>query len=895
MLESIRGSASLVTAGLRLAAIVSLLLLSGCGGGSGSGSEPADEVVDQCPVDDTKIEEGLCGCGIPDTDSDNDGTPDCQDACPEDPGTIPDKSGFCGDTGDFATVVEGEALTLAVNGAVLTIPADALAPGTAVTLTEIDPASLDEQPNGPSENRVTPIYALEFSEAQLAGENLIFALDVPAAIGSSTYTGIQTTGGLSTDDYSDIEWLLHFGDFDATQSLLIIELGATATRFLVAGLTRTPADAAAIATDEAPQMPALMKARALTIPAITAAAATGTSAWAEHGFIVACMPSKFLKRDDERCDPLSPGFVPMMSELGRALYESAQQLTSMGFSNGRLTRVHSLPVVDIPKLVYDPDGLSDATAASTGDALSYWLAWADPKVGNTVGYYDPSIGDGDLYMDVDRPVDRTSRTAIHELMHSVQREEIRGNWAETWIIEGLAASVEPNAPSYSGPTGPEFRKYGNEYWRDWKIVLTSDEGVNEYEAHEFWLSLTGDMGMIPLFYGELEFIIGKDAAANSLQRVDEALIGTGLPSLPDAYTDLILTRDGQADYPHCKEKVFSCSGSCSEAITDFSAMSAQCIDFNVAIEDTCEGVPAEISVTLELASPNPDIKLMVDGVIHEADIPVPFSDEGRIWAINTSFDTSSSPAANLVFKNEASCNIKLLQQRLQLVSASNLSISGEWQLDRIQQVYYSFEDLTQPSYISTQEGPGSVWIDVPAEPLAFLPWSESFSSAVQWDQGDNDYNSSGSASIHSQTTKVSTGLMTTGQVETLGFASHTAISNLGTMYTRSGASGLYIFKTKDVAAELNLTWGCDLSSVKVYYLHPTTFKTGELILSHSNSFSGANNWECSPTQLIIPPNTTFRVSFVSRYEVTIGSIGTDPNRNEGGSFEIDIRPIEASD
>ncbi|MBX3439726.1 MAG: hypothetical protein KF861_19710, partial [Planctomycetaceae bacterium] len=40
---------------------------------------------DRCPDDPNKTEPGLCGCGVPDTDSDGDGTPNCNDQCPRDP------------------------------------------------------------------------------------------------------------------------------------------------------------------------------------------------------------------------------------------------------------------------------------------------------------------------------------------------------------------------------------------------------------------------------------------------------------------------------------------------------------------------------------------------------------------------------------------------------------------------------------------------------------------------------------------------------------------------------------------------------------------------------------------------------------------------------------------
>ncbi|MEE9438418.1 MAG: GEVED domain-containing protein, partial [Saprospiraceae bacterium] len=49
---------------------------------------------DGCPNDANKIETGQCGCGIADTDSDSDGTSDCNDACPNDANKI--SIGQCG-------------------------------------------------------------------------------------------------------------------------------------------------------------------------------------------------------------------------------------------------------------------------------------------------------------------------------------------------------------------------------------------------------------------------------------------------------------------------------------------------------------------------------------------------------------------------------------------------------------------------------------------------------------------------------------------------------------------------------------------------------------------------------------------------------------------------------
>lgn len=49
---------------------------------------------DNCPADPEKTEPGACGCGVPDTDADGDGTPDCDDGCPDDAGKT--DPGICG-------------------------------------------------------------------------------------------------------------------------------------------------------------------------------------------------------------------------------------------------------------------------------------------------------------------------------------------------------------------------------------------------------------------------------------------------------------------------------------------------------------------------------------------------------------------------------------------------------------------------------------------------------------------------------------------------------------------------------------------------------------------------------------------------------------------------------
>ncbi len=68
-------------------------------GVSGCGfPEPIDddppEDIDNCPNDPNKVYPGICGCGIPDIDTDGDGSLDCNDRCPDDPSKV--YPGVCG-------------------------------------------------------------------------------------------------------------------------------------------------------------------------------------------------------------------------------------------------------------------------------------------------------------------------------------------------------------------------------------------------------------------------------------------------------------------------------------------------------------------------------------------------------------------------------------------------------------------------------------------------------------------------------------------------------------------------------------------------------------------------------------------------------------------------------
>ncbi len=57
-------------------------------------------------MDDQKTDPGQCGCGMPDTDTDSDGTADCLDECPDDDQKIAAGACGCGVAGDDADCQE---------------------------------------------------------------------------------------------------------------------------------------------------------------------------------------------------------------------------------------------------------------------------------------------------------------------------------------------------------------------------------------------------------------------------------------------------------------------------------------------------------------------------------------------------------------------------------------------------------------------------------------------------------------------------------------------------------------------------------------------------------------------------------------------------------------------
>jgi hypothetical protein len=62
--------------------------------GNDADGDGTPDCQDGCPNDPNKIAPGVCGCGVAETDSDGDGVPNCHDLCPNTvAGAIVDSSG----------------------------------------------------------------------------------------------------------------------------------------------------------------------------------------------------------------------------------------------------------------------------------------------------------------------------------------------------------------------------------------------------------------------------------------------------------------------------------------------------------------------------------------------------------------------------------------------------------------------------------------------------------------------------------------------------------------------------------------------------------------------------------------------------------------------------------
>lgn len=581
-----------------------------------------------------------------------------------------------------------------------------------------------------------------------------------------------------------------------------------------------------------------------------------------------------------------------MNDLGSKLYASDQILTTLGFPKGEMSRISADSIErmwTIPHVIYDPDNRSITTASTTAAGLSYFPAWVDPDVtDNRLGVYRPAFG----VIYIDRLA--SDEVAIHELMHAVQYGQINNAWDHGWVREGLASAVQVFAPSNTAPSGGEFRYYGN--WRDWQFPLSSNDNINEYKVSEFWLTLDGTLSLLPTFYSNLGASLLTEY--NAYLEVDDALINTGLPSIRDGYTSLIQSRNSDPGYEYCALPLgLICSDTSCDILTDTAPFSAQCFDIYNIENDLCpEEETPDIKVTLVSDSeqfPFANMKLMVDGIIHDANTEVPFS-EGHIWSINTTYTDGNSPT-EVTLKFECQTDyMKLVKQRINSDATAvattsffnTLSPSRETSF----QTYNSFEDLSADSFITTYKWSDGVIIDedVIVEPLNLDVWgaSNSVSAFAQLQEDGDASTASASSSVSTDTESDATSMTTTGQ------QSATASISGAPIYARASNSNEYTYAIGPVPVELTLSWACSMSNVQVYIINPVGGGSETLLLTSNNVNPLFNNWECGTRVWTIPPDNNVEIRIFTTFdEYPEAGESNEIYQNSGGLFEIILQAI----
>jgi len=184
---------------------------------AGWGSDSEDDNIDLCPDDPEKTSPGVCGCGVADADSDNDGLMDFEDLCPDDPEKT--QPGYCGcgnsedscDSSDvelFATLTlqNGQAVTCRIytagslklsEGAMDDDTLEALYPAMLTTISSIGSGEtiwVDiEYPDIPDGYSV---YQYSDSEWQDMSDDVHFTIDYDNAV----VTTYLTDGGFGDAD-----------------------------------------------------------------------------------------------------------------------------------------------------------------------------------------------------------------------------------------------------------------------------------------------------------------------------------------------------------------------------------------------------------------------------------------------------------------------------------------------------------------------------------------------------------------------------------------------------------------------------------------------------------------------------------------------------------------------
>ena len=555
--------------------------------------------------------------------------------------------GACGDSDQSSMRTKaGEPLVVDSPAGTVRIPTDALPDDVGIRLSSESVASLSNDPTTSAELPVGEVLIIDFSLATGAAESIQIELPLPDGFTGSAYALMRAEGTGINPRVSDTGWRLLPGLVDTDRSLLIVTIIGTTERISLLPVTTDTA-----ATSPAASIRAIGN-RLLTLSGISTASAADipTASPRNVPILRETWAGVCRKGSFEQCVDNGPALINVANLAQR----SGKALRGVGFdtiyfapSVGELLGVIGIQVGRAGArgsgsnlyIVEVAESLDEVTFDEDGNR----------QVENFFGWYNYVSGTMTVEYDV------ASDTLIHELMHAVQRAEMpstfdRRHWRTNgnWIHEGMASAVEVFSPDGTSTkqSGRAYRYLGE--WRRWGWNLASDRNLFAYQSLELWLNIDPSLRYLAGFMQSLDASTKATGvnSRNEFSVADQALQSSAGVGLKEAYEDLLVQRDSQNEYPHCRNLIVQCSDrSCTLLDADGNdrdvptyGMAAYCRDIDVRFDD---GDCVNPYFDLEFDGLDGE-RLLLDGEWIDTGQTVSAPNPMRIWAVNSDIKSTAN-------------------------------------------------------------------------------------------------------------------------------------------------------------------------------------------------------------------------------------------------------------
>lgn len=565
-------------------------------------------------------------------------------------GQLPAATG-CEPAQGSGTTVPGQALTLAVAGSELAIPADALPPGLQVSVRAI-PIEDSDFVAGATETPISYVTEVSFSERVDLQQALFLRIDLPPDLLSGFYGYEKLVGAGGLDEASrDEGWTVNVGRFNAATPQIGFALFDTAATWSIVVVRRTLPET----PDDVPRPPLPAPLPPDPCTGDLDAPSTDIMGFLDWDFAVICD----LQLDDPSvwCDPEPPSLA---QELGLG----ATSVEGLGFTSAsfHVLRRCDLERADLPYATWEHTGsLPPGEPEAMREFIVGYLL-PDRAMGDYLGLYSFRTGKIQISERAVRGLDPLAPhfgdlqfILVHELMHAVQASEcssVAYHGGMAWVLEGTA---DTGAVAASTEVLQERLDYRHQFfshdvamageWRDWNHPLASEDPPEDpYLVSELWLNVDdGSISYLPELYRALGPLFDDyPAGMTELDVVSAALEAARGDASPDLlaqeYIELIKLRDLQEGYPHCEERTCDTA---EELCVDQAALrdgySARCIDLSVNASFCAHDGPAseaELELVLDPEDAAPLVWLLVNGELFPPGAKVTIGPTARVWLLN---------------------------------------------------------------------------------------------------------------------------------------------------------------------------------------------------------------------------------------------------------------------